>query len=54
MAFVGQILKPVQDLARAMFAGKTRKELPTADEWENWYQVSRFGCVLAFVSFIVF
>jgi hypothetical protein len=35
---MGQVLKPVQDLCRAMLAGKARKDPPTADEWEAWYQ----------------
>ncbi len=53
MAFMGQILKPVQDLCRAMLAGKDRKDLPKAEEWEAWYQVSlAFEFWLTLVDFV--
>jgi hypothetical protein len=46
MVFIGAIAQQVQDLCRALKELKTRKEPPTVEEKDEWFQVgSVFHCL---------
>jgi hypothetical protein len=51
MVFIESILQPLQDLTRAMKEGKTRKDAPKPEEWDEWFQVIIRHVVFVPVSF---